>query len=215
MMRLIIFFLEGKKVNETYRKSITLEIYGDFYRKSWSSILIIWFPKKHVNLLFIILHLKENIEYDYCLPPMVNNRVEMSVYSFVISRHLLLQYKCMCHILTLVILFIVTTTINVVFFALSSCRRTELNCGNKENERRRDDFVHPFFFLFLLRSMNRTRETKRKRERERKKMSTKSQTRAVWIKKKDWWLLLLLEKVTSRSIVFLHSTGGSSDDHHH
>ncbi len=44
-------------------------------------------------------------------------------------------YKCTCHILTLVILFIVTTTINVVFFALSSCRRTELNCGNKENER--------------------------------------------------------------------------------
>ena len=46
---------------------------------------------------------------------MVNNRVEMSVYSIVISRHLLLLYKCTCHILTLVILFIVTTTINVVF----------------------------------------------------------------------------------------------------
>jgi hypothetical protein len=116
---------------------------------------------------------------------MANNRVEMSVYSIVISRHLLLLYKCMCHILTLVILFIVTTTISVVFFALPSCRRTELNCGNKENERRRDDFVHSFFFfLFLLRSMNRTRETRRRRKREReKKMSTKPQAHAVWKKK--------------------------------
>ena len=114
---------------------------------------------------------------------MVNKRLEMSVYSIVISRHLLLRNKCMCHILTLVILFIITTTINVVFFALSSCRRTELNCGNKENERRRDDFVHPFFFflslhlfIFLLLSMNRTRgkEKQREREKEREKDAHKT-----------------------------------------
>jgi len=75
----------------------------------------------------------------------------------------------MCHILTLVILFIVTTTINVVFFALSSCRRTELNCGNKENGRRRDDFVHPFFFSlsFTFNEQN-EREAKRRGEREKK-----------------------------------------------
>jgi len=118
---------------------------------------------------------------------MVNNQVEMSVYSIVVSRHLLLQYKCMCHILTVVILFIVTTTINVVFFALSSCRRTELNCGNKENERRRDDFVHPFFFLFLLRTMNRTREMKGKREggREKKDEHKIINARRMNKKKKD------------------------------
>jgi len=127
---------------------------------------------------------------------MVNKRVEMSVYSIVISRHLLLRNKCMCHILTLVILFIVTTIINVVFFALSSCRRTELNCGNKENERRRDDFVHPFFF-FLSRSLspcvshspafNEQNETET--ERGRKEMRIKPQAcvyaRARHIKKKN------------------------------
>jgi hypothetical protein len=73
----------------------------------------------------------------------------------------------MCHILTLVILFIVTTTINVVFFALSSCRRTELNCGNKENGRRRDDFVHPFFFSLSF-AFNEQNERGEEKEREKK-----------------------------------------------
>jgi hypothetical protein len=104
----------------------------------------------------------------------------------------------MCHILTLVILFIVTTTINVVFFALSSCRRTELNCGNKENERRRDDFVHPFFFLFLLRSMNRTRETKRKREREREKKDEHKITNARRMNKKERLMTVVIVRESDK-----------------
>lgn len=95
-------------------------------------------------------------------PPMVNNRTEMSVYSIVISRHLLLLYKCPCHILTLVIWSIVTTSVNVVFLALclSSCRRTELNCGNKENEKERKGeretilFIHSFLALSLSLSLS-------------------------------------------------------------
>ena len=50
--------------------------------------------------------------------------------------------KCLCHLLTLVIGSIITTSIDVSLCrsfsrSLSSCRRTELNCGNKENERKR------------------------------------------------------------------------------
>ncbi len=82
-------------------------------------------------------------------------------------------YKCTCHILTLVILFIVTTTINVVFFALSSCRRTELNCGNKENEResRFCSSILSFFSLsvsFAFNEQNK-REASSRRERESEK----------------------------------------------
>lgn len=74
---------------------------------------------------------------------------------------------CMCHQLTLVICFEVTTIINVVFSGLSSCHRTELNCGNKANRERKRRRNGPFFlslslvlFLFLLCSMKRKDEHK-------------------------------------------------------
>ena len=70
--------------------------------------------------------------------------------------------------------------------SLSSCRRTELNCGNKANERQRererekerDDFVHSFILFspslarFLMRII-------RGKTREEKRMSIKPQTHAV------------------------------------
>ena len=109
-----------------------------------------------------------------CLPPMANERVEMSVYSIVISRHLLLGEKCMCHILTPVILFSVTTSISMVFVAPPSLSLShhvaELNLIvviKKTREGETILFIHSFLSLsplalplacFLLRSTRRTGE---------------------------------------------------------
>ena len=113
---------------------------------------------------------------------------------------------CVCHILTLVILFVViTTSISIVIVALSpslpSCRRTKLNCGNKENggerERERETilFIHSFLALSLSFSRSRTLNEQNKREgetyrvseretKEEKKMSIKQQTYAIEVGEK-------------------------------
>ena len=88
----------------------------------------------------------------------------LSVYSIVISRHLFLLYAtCMYRSLRL------DGKRRCSSFRSLSCRRTELNCGNKENERsrERDDFVHPVSSPLRC-TMKRTSVYARTRERERK-----------------------------------------------
>lgn len=117
--------------------------------------------------------------------------------------------KCLCHLLTLVIGSIITTSIDVSLCrSLSSCRRTELNCGNKENERERALVCSSTFLLsfFLF-------EQKR-RERDEQKSASREKNANRW-----WCLLLLLEESDKEESHFSGIRPGSracnGDDHDH